>query len=197
MYVEQGVAIIYERGSLRTLWNLHCLAVTGYQEPVIHGGGAGETHLTWNTVRSWGARVSSGSLWPRKARISFGPRLTVISRNAIFTFWPWNTCHTLLSFLSREPRWPLGSREAMRPWEPNVSFDGDAGAGGTRGAYIALFSWESSVSNFSFESNVPEITPCTWEARDTLQSPLSLLSINTWKARLSRKSRNSRVTLMS
>lgn len=35
--VEQGVAIIYEGGSLGTEWNLHRLAVTGYQEPVIHG----------------------------------------------------------------------------------------------------------------------------------------------------------------
>lgn len=37
LHVEQGVAIIYERGSLRTNWNVHCLAVTGYQEPVVHG----------------------------------------------------------------------------------------------------------------------------------------------------------------
>lgn len=59
--VQQRVAVVYGRGSFRAQWNLHRLAVTGYQEPVIHGGGAGLTHLTWYTVRSWGARVSSGS----------------------------------------------------------------------------------------------------------------------------------------
>lgn len=59
--VEQGVAIIYERGSLGTQWDVHRLAVTCYKETVIHGRGAGWTGWAWNTIRSRRARVSSRS----------------------------------------------------------------------------------------------------------------------------------------
>lgn len=43
---------------------------------------------------------------------------------------------TLLSFLSKEPCWALGTRKALDPRKPDVSFDDGVGSRRTRGALI-------------------------------------------------------------
>lgn len=65
--------------------------------------------MTWDSVRSWGARVSSRPLQPLQTRFSFGSVLTGIPWMSIFSFWPRDSNQSLLSFQSRETRRSLRS----------------------------------------------------------------------------------------